>query len=107
MSASAEEPTKPRRRQQEATTEEQLKGTRAKIREGLYHNKHISIDDLLLDPYGYDYDPEIINNINAPVIYVEELGRKCRSDWWYCYNCSWRGDKWFMMKHPCKGKKSQ
>ncbi|MGE5705528.1 MAG: hypothetical protein ACM3XP_02265 [Nitrososphaerales archaeon] len=85
---------KPKQQQQET---EKVTVTRAKIQEGLYHNKYILTDDLLLDPFDYDYDVEIINNISRPA----------KSDWWYCYNCTWKGDKWFMMKHPCKHNKKQ
>jgi hypothetical protein len=65
--------------------------TKSKIKAGLFTNPLISESDLLSDE-DYDYDPEIINNIT----------RNHGSDRWFCNNCTMRGDKWFMMKHPCK-----
>ena len=44
-----------------------------------------------LETGGYDYNPLIINNID----------RFRGTDRWFCKNCPSRGDKWFMMKHPC------
>ena len=61
-----------------------------KIKTGLFINSLISESDLLLDD-NYDYDPEIINNID----------RFTGTDRWFCKKCSMRDDKWFMMKHPC------
>jgi hypothetical protein len=55
-----------------------------------FNNQLISESDLSIDG---PYDPEIINNINR--LYPN-------SDRWFCNNCTMRGDKWFMMKHPCK-----
>jgi len=40
---------------------------------------------------AYDYQPEIINNID----------RFEGTDRWFCKNCTLKGDKWFMMKNPC------
>ena len=37
------------------------------------------------------YVPKIINNIY----------RFEGNDHWFCKNCAMKGDKWFMMKHPC------
>ena len=55
-----------------------------------FNNPLISEDDFEV---GYNYYPEIINNID----------RYEHSDHWYCKNkdCKLKGDKWFMMKHPC------
>ena len=52
-----------------------------------FNNPLISVSDLDI---GYDYQPEIINNID-----------RFRTDRWFCRNCTFKGDKWFMMKHPC------
>jgi hypothetical protein len=59
----------------------------------LFNNPLISEEDLQ-DPNGFQYDPEIINNID----------RFGNSDTWYCKKtkCSIRGDKWILMKHDCK-----
>ena len=57
---------------------------------GLFTNHLISESDLLIE--DYEYDPEIINNID----------RFEGSDRWFCNHCTMRDDKWFMMKHPCK-----
>jgi len=67
--------------------------TRLKIKAGLFTNQWISESDLLADE-DYDYDPEIINNIT----------RNHGSDRWYCMfkKCKVTGDKWLLMKHPCK-----
>jgi hypothetical protein len=61
----------------------------------LFNNPLISEDDLI-DPNGYQYDPEVINNID----------RFEFSDRWYCKNknCKIRGDKWLLMRHNCKYK---
>ena len=61
-----------------------------------YNNPLISED--LKDPNGFQYDPEIINNIT----------RFNNSDQWFCKNkdCKIKGDKWVLMKHNCNGKKS-
>ena len=67
--------------------------TISKIELGLFTNHLISNSDLTLE--DYDYDPVIINNI----------GRFERSDRWFCNNCTMKGDKWFMMKHPCNSHK--
>ena len=56
-----------------------------------YNNPLISESDLK-DPTGFQYSPEIINNIN----------KFENSDRWFCFNCSLRDDKWGMMKHICK-----
>jgi hypothetical protein len=63
----------------------------------LFNNPLISEEDLK-DPSGYQYDPNIINNID----------RTLNSDYWYCKNngCKTKGDKWDLMKHSCKYKKS-
>ena len=59
----------------------------------LFNNPLISEEDLK-DPTGYQYDPEIINNIH----------RFGNSDRWFCDNCILRDDKFGMMRHPCKHK---
>lgn len=61
----------------------------------LFNNPLISEQDLK-DPYGYQYDPEVINNID----------RFGNSDTWYCKknDCNVRGDRWLLMKHNCKYK---
>jgi hypothetical protein len=64
----------------------------SKIKTGLFINPLISESDLLLANDNYDYDPNIINNIY----------RFEGTDRWFCNNCTIKGDKWFMMKHPCK-----
>ncbi len=56
-----------------------------------YNNPLISESDLK-DPTGYEYDPEIINNIH----------RFGNSDRWFCDNCTLRDNKFGMMRHPCK-----
>ena len=58
----------------------------------LFNNTLISEEDLK-DPTGYQYDPEIINNID----------RFGNSDRWYCKNndCKVKGDKWLLMRHNC------
>jgi hypothetical protein len=43
------------------------------------------------------YDPQVINSIYR----IKE------TDLWLCKNCKMRGDKWFMMKHPCQGNKNK
>ena len=53
-----------------------------------FNNPLISVSDLHT---GYDYDPKIINNVY----------RFEGKDHWFCKNCAMKGDKWFMMKHPC------
>ena len=63
----------------------------SKIKAGFFTNPLISEPDLLLANDNYDYDPNIINNID----------RFEGTDRWYCKNCNIKGDKWFMMKHPC------
>ena len=67
--------------------------TLSKIKAGLFTNQLISVSDLLADE-DYDYDPGIINNIT----------RNHGSDRWYCMfkKCNVTGDKWLLMKHPCK-----
>ena len=63
----------------------------SKIKAGFFTNPLISEPDLLLGNDNYDYDPNIINNID-----------RCEgTDRWYCKNCNIKGDKWFMMKHLC------
>ncbi|HSF50155.1 MAG TPA: AAA family ATPase, partial [Nitrososphaeraceae archaeon] len=59
----------------------------------IYNNPLISEADL----DNGDYYPEIINNIS----------KYEGSDYWFCYNCKWKGDKWFMMKHPCNNNKKK
>jgi hypothetical protein len=61
----------------------------------LFKNPLISEQDLK-DPNGYQYDPEIINNITKSSQY---------SDHWFCYNCDIKDDKWGIMKHICKHNK--
>ena len=65
---------------------------REKIDAGLFTNHLISESDLISQ--DYDFDPEIINNIT----------RNHGSDRWYCMfkKCKVTGDKWLLMKHPCK-----
>ena len=60
-----------------------------------YNNPLISKEDLK-DPCGYQYDPDIINNID----------RSGNSDQWFCKNkdCKTRGDKWLLMRHNCRYK---
>jgi hypothetical protein len=69
-----------------------LQRTFSKIERGLFTNPLIPESDLTRQ--NYDYDPEIINNIT----------RNHGSDRWYCMftKCKVRGDKWLLMKHPCK-----
>jgi hypothetical protein len=57
----------------------------------IFNNPLISKQDLQ-DPNGFQYDPEIINNITKS---------SQNSDRWFCYKCNMKDDKWFMMKHPC------
>jgi len=63
----------------------------SKIKAGFFTNPLISESDLLLANDNYDFDPNIINNID----------RFEGTDRWFCKNCNIKGDKWFMMKHPC------
>ena len=65
----------------------------SKIKTGFFTNPLISESDLLLE--DYPYDPKIINNIY----------RFEGNDHWFCKNCNIKGDKWFMMKHPCNNNK--
>jgi hypothetical protein len=60
-----------------------------------YNNPLISKGDLK-DPNGFQYDPEIINNID----------RFSNSDQWFCKNkdCKVKGDKWQLMRHNCRYK---
>ena len=60
-----------------------------------YNNPLISESDLE-DPNGFQYDPDIINNI----------ARFSNSDQWYCKNkdCKVKGDKWLLMRHNCNYK---
>lgn len=60
-----------------------------------FNNPLISDSDLK-DPNGYQYDPEIIYNID----------RYENSDQWYCKkkDCKIRGDKWLLMRHNCNYK---
>jgi hypothetical protein len=62
----------------------------SKIKTGLFTNPLISESDLLADE-DYNYNPKIINNVY----------RFEGKDHWFCKNCAMKGDKWFMMKHPC------
>jgi hypothetical protein len=64
----------------------------SKIKAGFFTNSLISEPDLLLGNDNYDFDPNIINNID----------RIKGTDRWFCKNCTIKEDKWFMMKHPCK-----
>jgi hypothetical protein len=64
---------------------------------GLFTNPLISNSDLLLSHDNYDYEPEIINNID----------RFKGTDHWFCKNCTMKQDKWFMMEHPCKNNKNK
>ena len=59
-----------------------------------FNNSLISVSDM---ETGYDYQPEIINNID----------RFEGTDHWFCKNCTLKQDKWFMMKHPCKKNKNK
>lgn len=61
----------------------------------LFNNPLISEEDLK-SPDGFQYDPEIINNID----------RFGNSDTWYCKKngCNIRGDKWNLMRHNCRYK---
>lgn len=43
------------------------------------------------------FDPQIINSIY----------RIGETDLWLCKNCKIKGDKWYMMKHPCQGNKNK
>ena len=52
-----------------------------------FNNPLISASDLNTG----SYDRKIINNIY----------RFEGNDHWFCKNCAMKGDKWFMMKHPC------
>ena len=65
-----------------------------KIKSLLFNNPLISESDLQ-DPNGYQYNPEIINNIT----------KFENSDRWFCYNCNTRDDKWGIMKHICQHNK--
>jgi hypothetical protein len=80
-------------RRGETTEESKSLSVREKIEAGLFTNPLISESDLLADQ-DYDYEPEIINNIT----------RNQGSDRWYCLftKCKVTGDKWLLMKHPCK-----
>ena len=60
----------------------------SKIKGGFITNPRISVSDLSGD---YDFNPEIINSIS----------RFEGTDHWFCKNCNIKGDKWFMIKHPC------
>ncbi len=61
----------------------------------LFNNPLISEEDLN-DPNGFEFDPEIINNIT----------RSSYSDYWHCniQGCKITGDKWVLMKHVHKNK---
>jgi hypothetical protein len=84
------------RHQKQTTTtaieESKTMSLREKIDAGLFTNHLISESDLTSQ--DYDYDPEIINNIT----------RNHGSDRRYCMfkKCKVTGDKWLLMKHPCK-----
>ena len=64
----------------------------------LFNNPLISEEDLK-DPNGFQYDLEIINNID----------RSSNSDQWYCKknDCKVKDDKWLLMKHICKYKNNK
>ena len=34
---------------------------------------------------------------------LDSIYKVGKTDTWKCKNCSWKGDKWFMQVHPCKG----
>ena len=57
------------------------------LKQGEFNNPLISESDLTTSTY----DPKIINSIH----------RFEGTDRWFCKNCAMKGDKWFMMKHPC------
>jgi hypothetical protein len=61
------------------------------LQQGEFNNPLISESDLTTSTY----DPKIINSIH----------RFEGTDRWFCKNCAIKGDKWFMMKHPCKDNK--
>ena len=79
-------------RRGETIEESKTISLREKIDAGLFTNPLISESDLTSQ--DYDYDHEIINNIT----------RNHGSDRWYCMfkKCKVTGDKWLLMKHPCK-----
>lgn len=55
-------------------------------------NYHISSNSISEDDLATgEYDPRVIDSIYRKY-----------SDIWGCKYCNWKGDKWFMMKHPCK-----
>ena len=57
------------------------------LKQGEFNNPLISESDLTTSTY----DPKIINSMH----------RFEGTDRWFCKNCAMKGDKWFMMKHPC------
>jgi hypothetical protein len=65
-----------------------LKGKQEK-----FNNHLISESDLSTG----NYEAKIINYID----------RFEGTDHWFCKNCTIKGDKWFMMKHPCKNDKTK
>ena len=71
-----------------------IKSNKLKTKTKLFTNPLITESDLLGS--DYNYDPEIINNID----------RFNGTDRWFCKNCKTKGDKWFMMKHLCNKKRN-
>ncbi len=58
----------------------------------LFNNPLISESNLSTG----NYNPQVINNIDRV---------HPNSDRWFCNNCTFRDDKWGMMKHLCKHNK--
>lgn len=96
-------------------------------REGYRENLDKANTDLSSDTSRYEKDknrnPIITNGLPPPVTTVTTVTNECESpkemeyknslddlyrkwagtDTWACYSCNDSGDKWYMLKHPCKG----
>jgi len=54
-------------------------------------------------PEGSEISVITVTKVTDPQPYQEKIQRSYpHSDVWTCSNCNDRGDKWYMLKHPCK-----
>jgi hypothetical protein len=64
------------------------------------NNTSDDTDDTLPTLQGQEASDKNLKESSTMSKSIYRLGR---SDIWACHNCKQKGDKWFMVKHRCRG----
>ena len=75
------------------------------LRKNIFENQNAQGFKMASDTsYTSDSTSNLIEVSNCEVVVPDTIYR-AYGDTWKCHNCTIKGDKWFMIKHDCKGAK--